>query len=84
MSLLHFDHVLHGDASGTGMFLEMLRNNPVTLVSKPFSEEEAAKSSTFCEVKTNLASFKNASILQYTDSKVAKHILTYGSKNPEI
>ena len=35
-------------------------------------------------MQTNLLSFKNASILQYTDSKAAKHILTYGSKNPEI
>ena len=72
VSLLHFNHVFHRDASGTGMFLGMLRNNLITLVSKPFSEEEAAKSSTFCEVKvfwhfymkTDLTPFRNASILQ--------------------
>ena len=88
VSLLHFNHVFHGDALGTGMFLGMLRNNLVTLESEPFSKEEAAKSSTFLEVKvfwhfymkTDLTPFKKASILQYTDSKVAEHILTYGSK----
>ena len=35
-------------------------------------------------MKTKLLPFKNSSILQYTDNKVAEHILTYKSKNPEI
>ena len=47
VSLLHFKHILHGDASGTGMYLGMIRNQAITLVSEPFTEEEAAKSSTY-------------------------------------
>ena len=35
-------------------------------------------------MKTDLTPFKKASILQYTDLKAAEHILTYGSKNPDI
>ena len=34
--------------------------------------------------KTNLLPFKNSSILQFTDNKSAEHILTFGSRNPEI
>ena len=35
-------------------------------------------------MKTNLESYKNASILQITNNKAAKYILTYCSRNPEI
>ena len=92
VSLLHFKHILHGDASGTGMYLGMIRNQAVTLVSEPFTEEEAAKSSTYREVRvfyhfftrTNLLPFRNLSILQFTDNKSTDHILTFSSRNPEI
>ena len=48
---LHFEYILHGDALGKGMYLGMLRNDATTLVRKPFSENDTAKSSTFREVK---------------------------------
>ena len=51
VSSLHFKHVLHRDASGLGMYLAMIRNQAVTLVSELFTEEEAAKNSTYREVK---------------------------------
>ena len=35
-------------------------------------------------MKTNLTPYRKALILQYTDSNVAEHILTYRSKNPDI
>ena len=35
-------------------------------------------------MKTDLTPFKKASILQYTDSKAAEHIFTYGSRNLDI
>lgn len=35
-------------------------------------------------MKTNLVLFKKASILQFTDNKSVEHILTFGSRNPEI
>ena len=62
------------------------------LFREPFSEGDIAKISTFREVKvfwtfymkTNLLPFKNSSILQYTDNKLIEHILTFGSRNPEI
>ena len=74
------------------MYPGMIRNQAVTLVSEPFTEAEASKSSTYREVrvfwhfftKTNLLPFKNLSILQFTDNKSAEHILTFGSRNPEI
>ena len=50
VSLLHFKHILHGDASGVGMYLGMIRNQAVTLVSESFTEAEASKSSTYREV----------------------------------
>ena len=54
--------------------------------------EDCLKSSTFREVsvflnffmQSNLEPFKNSSILHYTDSKAAEHIITFGSRNPEI
>ena len=51
VSLLQFQHIFHGDASNTGIYLGMIRNNAVILVIEPFTEEEAAKSSTYREVK---------------------------------
>ena len=74
------------------MYLGMIRNQAVTLVSEPFTEAEASKSSTCREVrvfwhfftKTNLLPFKNSNILQFTDNKSAEHILRLGSRNPEI
>ena len=43
VSSLHFQHILHGDVSGVGMYLGMIRNQAVTLVSEPFTEAEASK-----------------------------------------
>ena len=88
----HFQNILHGDASGVGMYLGMIRNQAVTLISELFTSTEVTKSSTYREVrvfwsfymKTNLVPFMNSSILQYTDNKSAEHILTFGSRNPEI
>ena len=51
VSLLHFKHILHGDASGTGMYLGMIRNQAVTLISELFTDVEAAKSSTYSKEK---------------------------------
>ena len=92
VKILHFQYILHGDASGTGMYLGMIRNQALALVREPFTEEEAAKSSTYREIKvfyhfftrTNLLPFRNSSILQFTDNKSAEHILTFGSRNSEI
>ena len=46
VSSLHFQNIWHGDASGLGMYLGMIRNQAVILVSEPFTEAEASKSST--------------------------------------
>ena len=51
VSSLHFQHILHGDASSSGMYLGMIRNEAVTLISKPYTEEESSKSSTFREMR---------------------------------
>ena len=53
VSLLQFQHIFHGDALNTGMYLGMIRNNAVTLASELFAEEETAKSSTYREVKVS-------------------------------
>ena len=50
ISPLFFSEVLHGDASGTGVFLGQLRHDRKTLLSEPFNEMEKEKSSTFREV----------------------------------
>ena len=89
---LHFEHILHRDASGEGTYLGKICNEATTLVSEPLLETDVTKSSTFYEVKvfwaffmkTNLLPFRNASILQFTDNKAAENILTFGSRNPEI
>ena len=47
---LSYEHILHGDASGTGMFLGKIRNGSETLISEPFSEEDASRSSTYREI----------------------------------
>ena len=88
----HFQNILHGDASGVGMYLGMIRNQAVTLISEPFKSTEATKSLTYKELwvfwsffmKTNLVPFKNSSILQYRYNKSADHILTFGSRNPKF
>ena len=74
--VLSYNYVFHGDASGTGLFLGMIRDKKITLLSQPFSPEDCLKSSTFREVsvfwgfymKSNLEPFKNSSIHHYTDS----------------
>ena len=35
-------------------------------------------------MKTNLNSYRNSSILHYTDFKAAEHILTYGYRNEDL
>ena len=66
VSSLQFQHILHGDVSGVGMYLGMIRNQALTLISEPFTEAEMSKSSTYREVqvfwdliKTNLLPLKN-------------------------
>ena len=47
---LFFSQVLHGDASGVGVFLGQLRGVRKMLLSEPFTEYERGRSSTFREV----------------------------------
>ena len=44
---LLYEHILHGDASETRMFLGKIRNRLETLISEPFSKEDASRSSTY-------------------------------------
>ena len=43
VSSLHFQHIFHGDASEVGMYLGMIRNQAVTLVSEPFQAQRRIK-----------------------------------------
>ena len=92
ISPLFCSQVLHGDASGTGVFLGQLRDNRETLLSEPFNETEREKSSTFREVAVfhkfyksdQVENWRGKSILHYTDNAAVARILSYGSRNPEI
>ena len=76
------EHILHGEASGTGMFLGKIRIGLEISISQLFTEEDASRSSTYRDImvfwkfyiKTNLDSYRNSSILCLTDSKAAEHI----------
>ena len=91
--VLSYYHILYGDASGTGLFLLLICDKIRTLLSQYFFAEEKLKSSIFRDVcvfwriymETNLESYKNSSILHYTDSRAAQHIIQdLGYRNPEI
>ena len=92
LQILLYQHVLHRDASGTGVFFGKIRKSLETLLSKPFTKVEASRSSTFIEIrvfwkfymKTDLTPYKNSSILHFTYSKATKHIITYGSRNEDL
>ena len=45
--VLSYHYVFHGDASGTGVFMGMIKDQRRTLLSQPFAAEECLKCSTF-------------------------------------
>ena len=86
-----FKVVLAGDASVVGAYLGNIQFRS-TLLSFPFSEEEAKKSSTFRELlvsyrfytSNKAGRYSGQSVLHYSDNQAVLHIMEKGSGKPHL